>query len=105
MTLQFLLFDHSEGADGTGLFEAMVAVLPDQVGAVEAEVAVVLHWCAAQFGEPAPVEDGGDWHAELQQAEEADGRGHMRHVFSLSLAGSAAFCAAFEDHFGDADTP
>lgn len=102
MTLQFLLFDYSEGGDGTGLFEAMAAVLPAQAAAVEAEIAAVLAWAGAQFSEPAPLEDGGDWHAELQVGEEADGSGAPRRVFSLSLAGSAAFCAAFETHFGDA---
>lgn len=102
MTLQFLLFDYSEGGDGTGLFEAMAAVLPAQADAVEAEIGAVLAWASAEFAEPAPLEDGGEWHAELQRSEEADGRGALRHVFSLSLAGSAAFCAAFERHFGDA---
>lgn len=102
MTLQFLLFEPSEGGDGTGLFEAMAAVRPAQAGAVEAEIAAVLDWCHAQFGAPTPVEDGGDWHAELQLGEETDGSGAPRRVFSLSLAGSAAFCAAFESRFGDA---
>lgn len=102
MTLQFLLFDYSEDGDGTGLFEALAAVRPAQAGAVEAEIATVLDWSSAQFGAPAPVEDGGDWHAELQLGEEADGSGAPRRVFSLSLAGSAAFCAAFESRFGDA---
>jgi hypothetical protein len=102
MNLQFLLFDYSEDGDGTGLFEAMAAVLPAQATAVEAEIATVLDWASAQFGEPAPVEDGGDWHAELQRSDEGDGSGTLRQVFSLSLAGSAAFCAAFESRFGDA---
>ncbi|WP_326537037.1 hypothetical protein [Pseudorhodoferax sp.] len=102
MTPQFLLFDYSEGADDTGLFEAMAAVLPAQAATVEAEIAAVLDWASGQFGAPAPVEDGGDWHAELQLAEEADGSGAARRVFSLSLAGSAAFCAAFAARFGDA---
>ncbi|MGC3986266.1 MAG: hypothetical protein QM777_16985 [Pseudorhodoferax sp.] len=102
MTPQFLLFDYSESGDGTGLFEAMAAVRPAQAAVVEAEIAAVLDWASAQFGAPAPVEDGGDWHAELQLGEEADGDGTPRRVFSLSLAGSAAFCAAFESRFGDA---
>ncbi|KQP36240.1 hypothetical protein [Pseudorhodoferax sp. Leaf274] len=102
MTLQFLLFDQSEGGDGTGAFEAMAAVLPAQAGAVEAEIAAVLDWAGGHFGVPAPLEDGGEWHAEVQCSEEADGSGTPRRVFSLSLAGSAAFCAAFESRFGDA---
>ena len=102
MNLQFLLFEHSEGGDGTGLFEAMAAVRPAQAAAVQAEIAAVLDWAQAQFGPAAPVEDGGDWHAELQTSEEADGSGAPRQVFSLSLAGSAAFCAAFERQFADA---
>jgi hypothetical protein len=102
MNLQFLLFDHSEGGDDTGLFEAMAAVRPAQAAAVEAEIAAVLDWASAHFGAAVPVEDGGDWHAELQRSEEADGSGAPRQVFSLSLAGSAAFCAAFQSRFGDA---
>lgn len=102
MTLQFLVFDYSEGADGTGLFEAMAAVLPTQAAAVEAEIATVLDWAGAHFPERGPVEEGGDWEADVQRSAETDGAGGPLCVFGLSLPGSAAFCAAFQSHFGDA---
>ena len=54
MNLQFLLFEHSEGGDDTGLFEAMAAVRPAQAAAVEAEIAAVLDWASAHFGAPVP---------------------------------------------------
>ncbi|KQP21968.1 hypothetical protein [Pseudorhodoferax sp. Leaf267] len=102
MTLDYLLFDTSEGSDGTGLFEAMAAVAPAHAAAVEAEIAQVLAWAEAQFpGGRAPVEDGGDWDAELQVTDEADG-GIARRVYTLSIGGSEAFCAAFAGRFGDA---
>lgn len=100
--LQYLLFDASDGGDGTGAFEAMAAVRPDQAAAVEREIAAVLDWAQAQFPERAAPEDGGDWDADVQVGEAADGSGAMRRVFSLSITGSQAFCAAFEGRFRDA---
>lgn len=102
MTLQYLLFDYSEGADDTGLFEAMAAVPPAQAAAVEAEIAIVLDWAAAHFPARGPLEDGGDWDADLLQNEETHGSGAPLRVYNLSLAGSAAFCAAFGARFGEA---
>ncbi|MFT3717546.1 hypothetical protein [Pseudorhodoferax sp.] len=101
-SLHYLLFDPSAGTDGTGLFEAMAAVVPADAAAVEAEIAQVLDWAGTQFPDRGPVEDGGDWEAELQVADDVGGAGQPLRVFSLSLAGSAAFCTAFEQQFGDA---
>lgn len=102
MTLAFLLFDFSEGSDGTGLFDAMAAVEPRHAATVQAEIDHVLHWAGLHFPDgPAPVEDGGDWDASWQVDDEADSRG-VRRVFTLSIGGSAAFCAAFAAHFDDA---
>lgn len=102
MTLDYLLFDYSEGSDGTGVYDAMAAVSPAAADTVQAEVAQVLAWAEAQFpGGHAPVEDGGDWDAELDVSDEANG-GNTRRVFTLSIAGSEAFCAAFAVQFADA---
>lgn len=102
MTLDYLLFDYSEGGDDTGLFDAMAAVLPAQAPLVQAEVEQVLAWAEAHFPHRAPVEDGGDWDADLQCTDEADGTGALRRVFSLSISGSAPFCQAFQTRFADA---
>jgi len=96
--LRWLLFDASEGGDGTAQFEAMAAAAPAQAAEVEREIAVVLAWAEASFpGARAPLEHGGEWDADLHAADE-DG---LR-VFTLSVGGSAAFCAAFAERFGDA---
>jgi hypothetical protein len=102
MTLQYLLFDYSEGDDGTGLFDAMAAVEPTQASAVEAEIDTVRQWAVHAFPAQGPVEEGGDWDLDLHVADEVDGRGRVRRVFSVALAGSAAFCAAFAASFAEA---
>lgn len=102
MTLDYLLFDYSEGGDDTGLFDAMAAVLPAQAPMVQAEVDQVLAWAEAHFPHRAPLEDGGDWDADLQCTDEADGTGALRRVFSLSISGSSLFCQAFQTRFADA---
>jgi len=102
VSLHYLLFDASEGGDGTGAFEAMAAVLPAQAAAVEAEIAEVLAWAQATFAARAAPEDGGDWDADVQVHAEPDGGGLLRQVFTVSIAGSAAFCAAFAAQFGEA---
>lgn len=102
MTLQYLLFEASEGSDGTGLFEAMATVAPEHAAAVEAEIAQVLDWAVAEFPERGALEDGADWDADLHAADDTGPGGRRLRQFSLSLAGSAAFCAAFAERFGDA---
>jgi hypothetical protein len=100
--LAYLLFDTSEASDGTGLFDAMAAVHPAQAPDVQAEIDLVLRWAQAHFPDgPAPLDDGGDWDATWQVDDEADGQG-TRRVFTLSIGGSAAFCAAFAEQFADA---
>lgn len=93
--LEYLLFDYSEGDDDTGLFDALAAVPLARAAAVQAEVDAVLGWAEQHFG-PArgPVEEGGDWEADLQVRDE-DGR----RIFHLSLVGSPAFCRAFGESF------
>ena len=120
MTLSYLDFDYSEDYGGTGTFDAMASVGPQQWPALEAEVAQVLRWCQDQFPEgPSPIEEGGDWHYDLQGTEEistplsvlfnpatgaierhAGSPTAPRITLSLSLSGSPQFCSAFRTVFG-----
>lgn len=98
MTLDYLLFDYSEGEDDTGLFDAMADVPLARAAAVQAEVDAVLAWAQQHFGHArAPIEDGGEWEAELQVQDAGE-----RRCFSLSVVGTPAFCAAFRAQFGAA---
>ena len=42
MNLNYLDFDYSEDADGTGTFDAMASVSPAQVPALHAEISAML---------------------------------------------------------------
>jgi hypothetical protein len=42
MTLNYLIFDYSEDTDGAGTLEAAASIWPEQVPAVQAELARVL---------------------------------------------------------------
>lgn len=118
MTLSYLDFEFSEDAEGHGSFDAMASAAPDQVAALQAEVARVLAWAHRIFGKPAPLEEGGEWDFELQGVQEVpttldvwfdadEGRvglrpgqaGAPRITLSLTLGGSPAFCAAFRREF------
>lgn len=119
MTLSYLDFDYSEDYEGTGTFDAMASVTPQQWPALQAEVAQVLVWCAQQFtAGPAPLEDGGDWDYDLQGSEEtvaplalqfnpATGAverrvgalGAPRITLTLSISGSPSFCQALRSAF------
>ena len=118
-TLDYLDFDFSEEADGSGSFDAVAAVGPQQLAAVHAEIVVVLDWAHATFaGQRAPLDDGGAWDFDLQSLQEwslsetltydedsgqldvdAGTTGAPRHTVSLSIVGSADFCAAFRAQF------
>ncbi len=99
MTLDYLLFDHSEGGDDTSLFEALATVGPEREAAVRAEIDAVLGWAARRFrGRRGPVEEGGDWDADLDERQE----GPALRSFHLSITGSPAFAEAFIAEFGDA---
>ena len=99
MSLQFLEFDFSEDPEGRGTFDAMASVRPAQLAAVRAEIAEVLDWAETAFaGQRAPLDEGGEWDFDLQ--ERADGASPPWHVLTLSISGSAAFCAAFIQYFG-----
>ena len=117
--LQYLDFDYSEDADGTGSFDAMASVLPAQLSALQREITEVLAWAHGQFPDACgPTEDGGMWHYDLQGTEEvstplalefdpATKRMHTqpgtptspRTTLTLTLSGNAMFCAALQDAF------
>lgn len=99
MTLHYLLFDYSEGDDGAGLFDALADVPLARADAVQAEVDAVLAWATAHFGPVrGPIEEGGEWDADLQVHDTQEA--HGRRVFSLGIVGSPAFCEAFHQRFG-----
>jgi hypothetical protein len=120
MRLNYLDFDYSEDADGTGTFDAMASVSPAQIPALHAEVAQLLAWAYAQFPEACgPQEDGGQWQYDLQGVQEvstplaldfdadracitcvAGSTLAPRTTITLSISGGPDFCAALRDAFG-----
>ncbi|PZP36498.1 MAG: hypothetical protein DI603_00565 [Roseateles depolymerans] len=72
--LQFLLFERSEGDDGTVTLDALASTRAAQHKAVLAEVAAVLDWAGREFpGQQGPLEEGMTWHHDLQISEEPGG--------------------------------
>lgn len=101
MSLSYLDFDFSEDTEGVGVFDAMATVGPPHLAAVNAEVEQVLAWANAAFtGRRGPVEDGGEWDYDLQAWQEPATAGAPLQTVTLSISGTAAFCAAFRDEFG-----
>lgn len=96
MKLDYLLFEASEGDDGTGLFEAMADVPLARAAAVQAEVDTVLAWAHKHFGTArGPIEEGGEWDADLERDDGVAGRAG----FTFSVVGTPGFCAAFAQAF------
>jgi hypothetical protein len=120
MTLNYLSFDYSEDTEGTGSFEAMASVWPEQVAALQAEVVKVLDWAHGAFpGSRGPVAEGCDWDYDLhgmreysvpeqiaydaatrRLTAEAGPPGKPRHTLTLLLSGNDGFCLAFRQAFG-----
>jgi hypothetical protein len=120
MTLDYLVFDYSEDAEGAGSFDAMASAAPAQWPALQAEVVRVLDWAHQGFaGVRGALDEGGDWDYALQAQREvattldarydaASGRlalrdgesGPPRLTLSLTLGGTPAFCEAFRAAFG-----
>lgn len=120
MSLNYLVFDYSEDTDGAGTLEAAASVWPEQVPAVQAELARVLDWAFTVFaGRRGPLEEGGDWDYDLQglleftapQTATYDAltrrlsvqpgpTGRPRHSYTLALSGTAGFWDAFRAQFG-----
>lgn len=121
MSLQYLDFDYSEDELGHGCFDAMASVPASRLPALQAEIAQVLDWAHATFpGQRAPLEEGGEWDYLLQGRQEwsvsevlcydeltrrfssrSGVPGAPRHVLTLSISGSAQFCAAYRGRFPD----
>jgi hypothetical protein len=118
MELRFLDFDYSEDGAGRGVFDAVAAVRAEQLDALHGEVSAVLAWAHEEFGEARPLDEEGEWDFDLSGAVETSVPQHMRfdpataglyvsagpagmarHVLSLSLSGSPAFCAALREQF------
>jgi hypothetical protein len=119
MTLDYLDFDVSEEADGSGSFDAVASVTPQQLAAVHADIVTVLDWAHDTFaGQRGPLDEGGTWDFDLQSVQEwrlpetlaydegsrrltvrAGSAGVPRHTVSLSIVGSADFCDAFRAQF------
>jgi hypothetical protein len=120
MTLNYLHFDYGEDTEGVGTLEAMASTWPEQVAAVQAEVARVLDWAYATFPDRrGPIEEGGDWDYDLQGMQEftapqtirydevtrqfsvhPGAAGKPRHTVTVCISGTAEFCSAFRQHFG-----
>ena len=119
MTLRYLHFDHSEATDGTGCFDAMASAGPGALAALHAELALVLGWAHRAFpGGSGPLDEGHPWDEDLQATQERTRQEHLvfdpassrlcatlaageslRHTVSLSISGTADFCAAFRARF------
>lgn len=119
MQLNYLDFDYSEDVNGTGTLDAMASATPAHLPALQAEVSRVLGWSHAHWPEScAPLDEGGEWHYDLQGAQEVstplaldfdEGSGQIRTAvgtpgatrvtITLTISGSADFCAALRDAF------
>ena len=119
MHLDYLDFDYSEDADGTGTFDAMASVSPAQLAALHAEIVAVLHWAHTHWPDACgPAEDGGVWQYDLQGTQDVSTplalefdaaaealRTHAgtpappRTTLSFTVSGGADFCSALRDAF------
>ncbi|WP_332744612.1 hypothetical protein [Hydrogenophaga sp.] len=95
MTLQYLIFDASDGGEGTGTWDAMASVRAAQLPEVMQEVQAVLAWAETHSPGPrGPLDDGGAWDADhLVQTE-----GEWTTV-TLTLTGPWAWGEALVAHF------
>ncbi|MFZ2389265.1 MAG: hypothetical protein WAW69_15820 [Polaromonas sp.] len=118
--LNYLHFDYGEDTEGVGALEAMASTWPEQVPAVQAEMARVLDWAHATFpGQRGPVGDGGEWDYDLQAMQEFTApetirydeitrqfsvhpgvAGKPRHTVTIFISGTSEFCSAFRQQFG-----
>ena len=119
MTLSYLDFNYSEDEDGLGTFDAMASVSLAQLPALHAEISAVLAWAHLHWPDACgPSEDGGEWQYDLQGVQEVstplvltwDGTARQLHAeagspalprttLTLTVSGSADFCAALREAF------
>lgn len=104
MALHYLDFEYSEDEQGWGCFDAMASVRPEHRSALQAEVSAVLGWARSAFaGQQQALEDGGEWDYDLHSAPEPLAGSapplERRHTLTLTVSGTAAFCAALREHF------
>lgn len=94
--MRYLNFDVSLAGDGVTVLEATASTLAEAHAAVMAEVQQVLAWAAQHFPHSqGPLDDGNDWHHDLQlQVEEG-----AWHSVTLTLSGSDRFAAEFLQAF------
>ncbi len=99
MQLQYLIFDASDDGEGTGSWEAVASVPPDELSTVMVEVRAVE--AAAQSDAPGPrgaLDDGGAWDLDVQTLPDGDERVSV----TLTLTGPWAWG---EDLIGRLSTP
>jgi hypothetical protein len=71
--LQFLMFDACDDGEGTGAWEAVVSVRGADLGAVMAEIGVVLQHAERDAPGPrGPLDEGGTWDADTQVRQDGD---------------------------------
>ncbi|MET3176985.1 UNVERIFIED_ORG: hypothetical protein ABIC43_000124 [Variovorax guangxiensis] len=96
--LRYLDFDYSEDTEGHGTFDAMASTSPDRTPEVRAEIARVLAWAEATFpGARGALDEGATWDCDLQESSEDNPR---YDTITLSISGTADFCAALRERFG-----
>ena len=95
--MDFLTFDLIEVDDSVFVLEAMASTGVEQHAAVMAEVQQVLDWAWTHYpASHGPIDDGMDWHHDLQVTVE-DGRWH---TVCLSISGTATFARDVLAAFG-----
>jgi hypothetical protein len=95
--MDFLTFDLAEVDDGVSSLEAMASTAMEQHPAVMAEVQRVLDWAWRRYPDShGPLDDGTDWHHDLQVTIEDGGW----HTVTLTLTGTARFVEDFVATFG-----
>ena len=95
--LRYLDFDYSEDTEGHGTFDAMASTTPETTPEVKQEIAALLAWAEATFPHArGALDEGAMWDYDLQETREENTRFD---TVTLSLSGTADFCAALREQF------
>ena len=98
--MRYLNFDSQAGAEGETVLEAVASTAAAQHAAVLQEAQAVLDWAQQHFADTqGALEDGHDWHHELQVWQEPGGW----HAVALTLVVSPRFAEGFWAAFGAAE--